>query len=60
MRRAAPKPENFDELSRTWNNPVAHAQELNRYYQQLAAESFQARDITEPLHGLDPAEEHAI
>ncbi|MDJ1113792.1 hypothetical protein [Microbacterium dauci] len=44
----APKPENFDELTRTWNDPQAFARELGRYYEQLRADDSPTIDITEP------------
>ena len=49
---AAPKPENFDALSRTWNDPNAYAAELAAYYEQLVAVGLapHPRDITEPMH----------
>lgn len=58
MGTPAPKPENYDELVRTWNDPAAFARERNRYYAQLRAQRAAAaaeatRDITEPLRGRD-------
>lgn len=50
----APKPENFDELTRTWNDPAAFARARKRYYEQIAATLPQYRDITEPLHTKEP------
>ncbi|WP_394279841.1 hypothetical protein [Microbacterium sp.] len=47
MKRPAPKPDNFDELTRTWNNPAAFARELTRYYEQISTDK--PADITEPL-----------
>jgi len=47
MKIYAPKPDNFDELSRTWNDPIAFAREREKYYASLRRE---VRDITLPLH----------
>ena len=46
----APKPHNFDALSRAWNNPEAFARELAAYYASLRPE---VRDITLPIHQQD-------
>ncbi len=48
MGRPVARPDNFDELTRTWNDPVAFAAEKARYYQQLALETRPVIDITEP------------
>ncbi len=55
IRTVAPKPSNFDELARTWNDPVAFAAERARYYEQLAAEQQPPVlvDITEPRRPRD-------
>lgn len=44
----APKPANFDALSRTWNDPVAFARERAAYYRSLIPN--EGRDVTVPLH----------
>lgn len=44
----APKPSNFDELTRTWNDPVAFAVARANYYSSL--NSTAVRDITVPIH----------
>ncbi len=49
--RPAPKPANFDQLTRTWNDPQAFARELDRYYEQLRAQLAPIIDITEPRRG---------
>lgn len=51
----APKPQNFDALARTWNDPEAHARELARYYEQLRSENVLEVpvDRTEPRRGRD-------
>ena len=48
----APKPANFDALSRTWNDPVAFARERAAYYASLVPE---VRDITVPVHEREDA-----
>ncbi|MEW1708007.1 hypothetical protein AB0230_12315 [Microbacterium sp. NPDC089190] len=48
----APKPHNFDALSRTWNDPAAFARERAAYYASLRPE---VRDITSPLHEREDA-----
>ena len=47
MKIPAPKPSNFDALTRTWNDPEQFAIERAAYYASL---SPRARDITVPLH----------
>ena len=47
----APKPANFDALSRAWNDPEAFAGERLAYFQSLRPE---VRDITQPLHEHEP------
>lgn len=47
-KRPTPKPHNFDELTRTWNDPEAFARELAKYYEQLRGTSDRAIDITTP------------
>lgn len=48
----APKPDNFDELTRTWDDPAAFAREKARYCQQLADEiRSEHLDITSPRRG---------
>lgn len=47
----SPKPDNFDELTRTWNDPEAFARELSRYYEQLRDTTQPAIDITQPRRG---------
>ena len=53
----APKPDNYDDLVRTWNDPAAFARERNRYYEQLRRQRdpLAPRDITEPLHHREEA-----
>jgi hypothetical protein len=48
MKTPAPKPANFDALSRTWNNPALFARERAAYYASLT--STEVRDITVPIH----------
>ncbi|MCC4247490.1 hypothetical protein [Microbacterium testaceum] len=43
----APKPANFDALSRAWNDPHAFARERLAYFDSLRPE---VRDITLPIH----------
>lgn len=52
---SAPKPANFDEMCRAWNDPAAYARELHRYYEQLAVNDpvTRPRDVTEPIRGRD-------
>jgi len=40
---AAPKPLNFRALSNAWNDPIAFARELSRYYSQLEASGHRQR-----------------
>lgn len=50
----SPKPHNFDELTRAWNDPVAFARAKAVYYSQLAREgSPELIDITVPRRGGD-------
>jgi hypothetical protein len=44
----APKPRNFDELTRTWNDPTAFAIACQEYYASLTPS--EVRDITVPIH----------
>lgn len=46
----APKPHNFDALSRAWNDPIEWAKQRNAYYESLRPE---VRDITLPIHQQD-------
>ena len=49
MGAPASKPDNFDELAATWDDPAAFAIERARYYAQLSAEQAGVVvDITEP------------
>lgn len=48
MKIPAPKPANFDELTRTWNDPVSSARARADYYRSLS--STEVRDITVPIH----------
>lgn len=50
--RPAPKPANFDQLTRTWNDPEAFARELARYYDQLSEVAPPVGDITEPRRAV--------
>lgn len=51
---SAPKPDNFDQLTATWNDPSAFAIERARYYAQLRAlDAGVAVDFTEPRHPRD-------
>ena len=43
MGAAAPKPLNFRALSNAWDDPLAFARELSRYYKQLEASGHRAR-----------------
>ncbi|MGN7969321.1 hypothetical protein [Microbacterium sp. 22296] len=52
MNSPAPKPANFDALTRTWNDPAAFARERAAYYRSLS--STEVRDITVPIH--EPAD----
>ncbi|MDE0545442.1 hypothetical protein [Microbacterium sp. C7(2022)] len=47
---SAPKPANFDAMSRAWNDPTAYAAELARYYAQLTdtGHAPHPRDLTVP------------
>jgi hypothetical protein len=57
MGTPAPKPENFDQLAATWDDPAAFAIEQAKYYRQLSARrSAEARDITEPIHGREESD----
>lgn len=51
MGRPAPKPANFDELTLTWDDPVAFARERAVYYAQLRATQAGVVDVTEPRRG---------
>ena len=48
MRIPAPKPANFDALTRTWNDPESFARECQAYYRSLSRTDV--RDITVPIH----------
>lgn len=52
MGTPAPKPDNFEQLAATWDNPAAFALERAKYYAQLRAEGILPRDVdrTEPRH----------
>lgn len=41
---SAPKPINFDALSRAWNDPLRYAAELHLYWQQLEATGHRESD----------------
>lgn len=47
---SAPKPANFQAMADAWDDPVAFASELHRYYEQLEASGHRATavDRTEP------------
>ncbi len=49
----APMPDNFDELTRTWNDPAAFAREKARYYDQLRLSDELPIDITLPRRGVN-------
>lgn len=51
MKTPAPKPANFDALTRTWNDPSAFAAEQAEYYASLSRS--EVRDITVPIHEKD-------
>ncbi len=53
---AAPKPLNFRALSNAWDDPLAFARELSRYYSQLAASGHRhpTRDWTTTLRTEKP------
>lgn len=54
MTRTAPKPANFTAMANAWDDPVAFARELDRYYAQLAADrSAEHVDITQPRHRIN-------
>lgn len=56
MGAAAPKPLNFRALSNAWDDPIAFARELSRYYRQLEASGHRApaRDWTNELRKEKP------
>ncbi|WP_144881128.1 hypothetical protein [Microbacterium paraoxydans] len=56
MGAAAPKPLNFRALSNAWDDPVAFARELSRYYSQLEASGHRqpTRDWTNELRKEKP------
>lgn len=54
---SAPKPLNFKAMADAWDNPIAFARELNRYYAQLAESGArqEPHDWTEPTIPGEPA-----
>ncbi len=54
MKIPAPKPSNFDDLTRTWNNPQAFALERARYFEELRRRSELPVDITQPRRSSRP------
>lgn len=56
---SAPKPLNFRALADSWDNPMAFATELAKYYQHLEASGHRlpAHDYTQPA---DAAEERTV
>lgn len=54
--RLAPKPDNFDQLSATWNDPESFARERAKYYAQLARE----RALGIPAHWGEAAPQHPV
>lgn len=55
---SAPKPPNFQALANSWDNPMAFATELARYYQHLDASGHRvpAHDYTQATHVADEEE----
>jgi hypothetical protein len=56
MGTSAPKPLNFRALSNAWDDPLAFARELSRYYSQLEASGHRqpTRDWTTALRKEKP------
>lgn len=55
----APKPLNMRAMSAAWDDPVAFARELHKYYSQLEASGHRlpAHDWTQPLNNAANAAE---
>lgn len=55
---SAPKPLNMRAMSEAWDDPIAFARELHRYYSQLEASGHRlpAHDWTQATNAADAAE----